>query len=61
MTAKQYRDLLGAVYASNLQLWLVGLLISVQLSGFDSWESLWLLAGFTVGFLASIVRNVHKA
>jgi len=61
VTAKQYRQLLDAVYSSNLQLWLVGLFISVQLSGFDSWESIWLTAGLGFGLIAQTVRNVRAS
>jgi len=60
MTGKQYSALLNAVYNLSANVFFVGLLISVQLSGWNSWESIWLTAGIGSHFVVTVVRNLRK-
>ena len=60
MTAKQYKTLIDSIYASNVNLWMIGMFLSVQLSGWNSWESIWLTAGFALGVLGTIVRGAKS-
>ena len=61
MTTKQERKIIDAIYASNVNLWLIGMLLSVQLSGWNSWESIWLTVGFALGVLGTVVRNARAS
>ena len=60
MNPKQYNALIDAVYATSCNVWLIGLLISVQLSGWDSWESIWLTVGVGLGLIATFVRHMGR-
>jgi len=60
MTDKQYSALLNAVYNLSANVFFVGLLISVQLSGWNSWESIWLTVGVGSHFIISTARNLRK-
>ncbi len=61
MTPKQYKALENAVYTLSCNVFFVGMLISVQISGWDSWESIWLTAGLGFGLIAQTVRNVRAS
>ena len=60
MTAKQYKTLENSIYTLSTNVFFVGMLISVQLSGWDSWESIWLTVGTGVGVLGAFVRNLRS-
>ena len=59
MTPKQYKALENAIYTLSCNVFFVGMLISVQLSGWDSWESIWLTVATGVGVLGAFVRNLR--
>jgi hypothetical protein len=60
VTGKQFTELKEALAAGITAVYLAALLISSQLSGFDSWQSIMLEAMIGWGLLAAMIRNARK-